>query len=125
MKRLLVLLFLLPSLGSCTIENDYYDGYYPPAGARVEVPYVHSHSSHEAYREAPISSRSHRHYNERRTRRERSYHGHNDVVPEGRTYGHNSRPDARTHGHNETDAKVHGHENDDVAAADNNAHGHD
>jgi hypothetical protein len=54
MKRLLLLLLLLPSLGSCTIESDYY-GYHRPPRVRIVTPH------HPHYRPVPIPPKHHHH----------------------------------------------------------------
>ena len=99
MKRLLALLSLLPSLGSCTLENDYYyyDRYYEPAPRPF---YYHSAPAPRAYH--------HYHHHENR---ESHYHGHGSVMPESRVhehpgnygngyvYGHDSVEEGHMHGH--------------------------
>jgi hypothetical protein len=61
MKRFFVLLLLLPSLGSCTIEGDYYDHYYWRPDATIVTPYV----VHPHYRPVPIPRRHHYHHRKR------------------------------------------------------------
>ncbi|HHF7344854.1 TPA: hypothetical protein ACPSKE_001293 [Legionella feeleii] len=96
MKRLLALLPLLPSLGSCTLENDYYyDRYY-----EAPRPYYRYHSTPSPYH--------HYHHHEDS---ESHYHGHSSAMPESRVhehpdnygngyvYGHDSVEESHMHGH--------------------------
>lgn len=90
MKRLFVLLFLLPSLGSCTIEEGYYRDYRePPARVRVEAPNYHTHRH---YHEAPR-------------------HEHPYAAPNTKEHGHVSRSHERMYERN-TGAvvRIHGHD---------------
>ncbi|WED43673.1 hypothetical protein [Legionella cardiaca] len=141
MKRLLVLLPLLPLLASC-VENNYYDeGYYRrPPSAHVEVPYgysyqdtpnTHYHTSERptVYRTAPVAYRhysqhGHRHVTphnkNRRYRNDASTHGHDNNVG-NTTHGHaDNRAEIKVPSNNNKNTSIHGHNN-----LQNNAHGHD
>ena len=86
MKRIFALVLLLPSLGSCTVENDYYDNYREPPRARVEVPYSPVHRHRE------VAPRNYNHSHDRRVvvRKPANHHEH-DSAPDTRVHGHDNR----------------------------------
>lgn len=111
MKRLYFLLFLLPSLGSCTLENDYYSDYRePPPRVRVQTP---SSPVHGYYPEA-TPSRSYHHRNH--GRREvivptAPQHGHSYVAPQSREHGHYNKGNESQYGNNnQAIVRSHGHD---------------
>jgi hypothetical protein len=110
MKSLITLLLLLPSLGSCTLQDDYYSNDYyrqpPPPTARVNVPYNSFNTYH------------------RRAAAPRNYHSHDnaEVAENGTTHGHQSESNTTIHQHgNNYDSQSHGH----TYNGNNRNHGHD
>lgn len=134
MKRSLLLLLLLPSLGSCSIENDYYRRSDPTAIIDAPPP---------SYRDAPVSryiNRDNRaevvtvptnirqarspsvHRHQPLSKNAGTVHGHrNQVAPQ--IHGHANQVAPQVHGHtNQVSPKIHGHEDNRVVS---NLHGHD
>lgn len=112
MKRAFLLLSFLPTLGACTMENDYYGDYYQPPQVSVQTPYT---EVHRHYRDAP-PPRSYRNHGHRQ--REvvvpvpaPQRHGHSYSSPNSRVHGHDSRINENIHSQNrEANTRVHGHD---------------
>ena len=113
MKHVFMLLLFLPTLGSCTMENDYYRDYpEPSARVRVDSPY---YPVRRYYREAPAPApapHQHRHNEERREVVRPvapARHGHGSTIPTRR--GYNNRSNVHTHEQAEqSDNRTHGHD---------------
>lgn len=131
MKRFILLMFSLPVLSACHIENDFYDdGYYSAPVARVERPYYSHHRSR-----GNVYYRDNNHYHghgggSQVIVQQPHYHGHADsnssgsavvVVPGGAQPNPVPVPDPDTHNHGHPGA-VSGGEIYDQAS--NNVHGH-
>lgn len=97
MKRLIMLL-VLPFLGSCTIEDDYYNNDYrrPPPRAQVEVPSYHSSNQYRHHRDVVAGN----------PRVDIATVAHSDSRSNTKTYGNDTRSQDyagnngnRNHGH--------------------------
>lgn len=112
MKRSLVLLLLLPLLGSCSVQEDYYgnDNYYssPQSMARVNGPYnSFNHFTRRQRSVVPRNYHSHRNASVATTDR---FHGHQGAS-NTTIHRHDDNQDNRNHGHpDEWNNRSHGHD---------------